>query len=188
MYSSRGFTLWEVVIVIAIMAVIARLTVPGLAALTQQRRSDVVATQLDSTLRFARFEAFRLNKTVALCPVDRWRGAYNCAATSKDWSKGVLVFIDVDNNGKYDSGELLKITRFESSFLSTATVSAASMRYAVNPDSTISPTTNNYICFKLIQKINRTDYTSYAMFNSYGNMIYCKSPANVQTSECAPCR
>lgn len=188
MYSTRGFTVWEIVIVITIVAILAQITIPGLAVLTQQKRSDVIAIQLDDTIRFARNEALRLNKSIMVCPISHWRGTYRCAANNRDWSRGLMVFMDVNNDGLYNTDELLKITRFESSSLATAVVSSNSMRYTINADSTLSPTNNGYVCFKLDQLINNHNYISYAMFNSYGNMTYCRSPKDLQSSECALCR
>lgn len=188
MCPTRGFTLWEIVIVITIVAVLTQIAIPGLAALTQQKRSDVIAIQLDDTIRFARNETLRLNKSIMICPISHWRGTYRCAANNRDWSRGMMVFIDVNNDGSYNTDELLKITRFESSVLANAVVTSNSMRYTINVDSTLSPTNNGYVCFKLDQIINNHNYISYVMFNSYGNMTYCRSPKNLQSSECALCR
>lgn len=65
----KGFTLIELMVTIAIMAIMAAIAIPNFAEWVAKRRVASVAEKVASQIRFARAEAARLNKPVYLCPV-----------------------------------------------------------------------------------------------------------------------
>lgn len=175
----RGFTLWEIIVVMAISVILARLTIPTLSAYTQQRRSDVIAVQIEDSFRYARSEAMRRNTAVTFCSATlSGKTAYLCKAnkSATDWSSGMLSFVDLNGTGNYQSTGKIKFTKFESSTVATAVVTSSATRYYVKPDSTIEPLNKNgNICFNIVQKINSKDYKSCVIMNKYGNAIYYKN-------------
>ena len=66
----KGFTLIELMVTIAIMAIMAAIAIPNFAEWVAKRRVASVAEKVASQIRFARAEAARLNKPVYLCPVE----------------------------------------------------------------------------------------------------------------------
>lgn len=59
----RGFTLAEMLIVVALLAIIARVMAPALAG-SDDRRLEVAASEVRESLRFARAEALRRGQRV----------------------------------------------------------------------------------------------------------------------------
>jgi len=62
--SARGFTLIELMIVVAVTGVVMTSAVPSFSGLIDTRRIDGVATQMASDLQFARAEAVSRNQAV----------------------------------------------------------------------------------------------------------------------------
>lgn len=65
----QGFTLTELLIVIAIVAIMAAIAFPNMSQWIASRRAASQAEQVANLLRFARSEAVRLNLPVYVCPV-----------------------------------------------------------------------------------------------------------------------
>lgn len=204
---SHGFTLWEVIIVTGIVAVLTSLTIPGISKYTQQKRSDVIAIQLQDTFKFVRTEALRRNLPITICGatfVNESGALSGCVARDKEWG-GMLAFVDVlkeknskgpydyDNNSKFD-GDLVRTVKFEKSRLIPATVktSPINMKFVVNPDSTINSiegdklnTTRTMFCFTIAQNLdgaNKDPSITKFKINKYGSSTTCK----VDVDGCKP--
>jgi prepilin-type N-terminal cleavage/methylation domain-containing protein len=189
---SRGFTLWEIIIVTAIVAVLTSLAIPGISKYTQQKRSDVIAIQLQDTFKFVRTEALRRNLPITICGAsfrsdnEALRG---CADANNGWTGGMLAFVDVaktgiyDGNAEYDGGKV-RLVKFEKSRLIPATVTATSRTFVVNPDSTINEIKDNKLnsertvfCFSIAQNLdgaNKDPSITKFKINKYGSSTTCK--------------
>lgn len=91
----KGFTLIELMVTIAIMAIMAAIAIPNFAEWVAKRRVASVAEKVASQIRFARAEAARLNKPVYLCPVlIRKNGEPEQYCKSKVAGSGYTVWAD----------------------------------------------------------------------------------------------
>ena len=99
-----GFTLVEVLVVLAIVAILAGLGIPGFARTLERYRLRAAEEGLRSALYAARSEAIRRGGGVTL---RRASGAGCTPAGDQDWSCGWTVFADTDGNGRHDPGEAL---------------------------------------------------------------------------------
>ncbi len=91
----HGFTLVELVIVVAMVAVLASIAVPSFASLIQRNRVAAEINSLVSDLQFARSEAIRRGLPVSLCTSADGK---SCLGTNA-WHSGWLVFSDADGSG-----------------------------------------------------------------------------------------
>ncbi|EMS2002075.1 GspH/FimT family pseudopilin [Neisseria gonorrhoeae] len=99
----QGFTLTELLIVMAIAAIMATIALPNMSGWIASRRIASHAEQIANLLRFSRGEAVRLNLPVYICPVQvKKDGAPNnrCDFSKKGW--GMLAFGDKNGNKAYD--------------------------------------------------------------------------------------
>ncbi len=92
--SPRGFTLIELIVTIAMIAILLMLAAPSLVA--YQRNSELTSTanSLLATMTAARAEAMKAG-----------RNAYVVPASGEDWATGWFGYVDLDGSGDYSSGE-----------------------------------------------------------------------------------
>ncbi len=100
---ASGFTLLELLIVTALMALVASFAVPGLHSLLTYGRRATEINRLDNDLIYARSEAITRGQTITLCTS---RDGDRCS-TDNDWDGGWIIFVDEDGNLERGSGEAL---------------------------------------------------------------------------------
>lgn len=102
---ARGFTIIEVMVVVAVLGVLASLAAPSFGPLIERWRVRDTAESLQSTLFYARAEAIKNGGNVTLLRTPNGNGCSNATATTQ-WGCGWTVFIDTNNNGVQNSGEV----------------------------------------------------------------------------------
>lgn len=96
----RGFTLIEILVTIAIAAILAGVAVPSLSGFLRNVKLNSISASLVASLQQARSEAIKLNQGVLVCPSNTAKT--DCAATT-DWgANGWLVCYDADSDGLCD--------------------------------------------------------------------------------------
>lgn len=92
----RGFTLVELMIGIAVAAILLIVAVPGFTATINRNRLATAGNELLASLQLARMEAVRRGNTVVVCPSEN-ADAPNAACSGSDWRQWI-TFLDEDNN------------------------------------------------------------------------------------------
>lgn len=103
--SVRGFTLIELMLTIAVAAVLVTVAVPGMRDFVQNNRLAAQSNEFLTTLALARSEALKRGTPVTVC-----RSA-NGASCGGSWADGWIVFIDSAASGAAPVvSELLRVT------------------------------------------------------------------------------
>lgn len=100
---SAGFTMVEMMTVLAIVGIIVSFAVPSFVSMTQSNRVSSQVNSFVGDLQFARSEAIKEGSSVTLCPSSD--GA-RCLGAST-WQSGWIVFADANGNQSVDAGELV---------------------------------------------------------------------------------
>ena len=96
----RGFSLVELMVVMAIAGILAAAATPAFTSIINNNRLASAANELTATLQNARMEATRRGKRVVVCPSDD--GA--TCTTGVRW-KGWISFEDTNGDAALSSGE-----------------------------------------------------------------------------------
>lgn len=117
----RGFTMIEVMVVIAIMGVLATLAAPSFTPMIERWRVRQAVESLTSTIYYARSEAIKRGGRVAIQKLPNNTNGCTTASGNRDWDCGWFVCVDTNDNNacnndepvlqRYDAPANLQITR-----------------------------------------------------------------------------
>lgn len=137
---ARGFTLVELAVTIAVLAILVTIAVPSFTGIMNSNRLRGAANELVATLQLARSEAVRRNARTVVCRSDNADAANpTCTTAGGNWG-GWIAFVDNGGaapNGTREAGETV-LRRFAVqapvTVLSSPAVSGASNRVVFRPD------------------------------------------------------
>ncbi len=99
--SSAAFTLVELLVAMAIVAILLGLAAPSFQSFVLDARITAEARKFSLALQTARSEASRINASVLLC------ASSGDSVCGTDWTTNKLVFADADRNRTRSSAEKL---------------------------------------------------------------------------------
>lgn len=90
--ADAGFTLIELMVTLAIAAILLMVAVPSMTAFKRNSELTSLSNTLLSAVNAARGEAMKRNMTTYITPADK----------GGSWAVGWVVFVDKNNNQEYD--------------------------------------------------------------------------------------
>lgn len=100
----KGFTLLEVMIVLAIVAILVGIAAPSLKGMMQSNNSSSASMSIQKSLLFARNHATTTLNNVTVCPLVVGSTSTSCGS---DWTTGLDVFIDDNGDGILDADDMV---------------------------------------------------------------------------------
>ncbi len=120
----RGFTLIEVVVVMAVFAILLTIAVPSMSQFVTENRIKQAATDINMTLLNARSNAMRMGVPVVVCASTGATSGSVPSCDGSSWSSGWVSFIDFQRTGSPTaSGVLVTHGSIPSSLYVTVTPS-----------------------------------------------------------------
>jgi len=132
----RGFTLVELMVVIALAAILIVVAAPGMTKVIRGNRIQTEASSFVADMQYARTEAIRRGYNVTVCPSSD--GASCLGANT--WQAGWMVFTDRGTLGVFDTSVSDTMLRVRKAFTNGDTAVAYVGSGATAP-------INNYITF-----------------------------------------
>ncbi len=113
MNRNAGFTLIELIVTVALAAIILTIGVPSFREAIQNNRRTTQVNEMISALNIARSEAIKRGVQVTMCKSTDGTNCNTtaCNASTGDncWEKGWIIFADANSNGSPDAGETVNV-------------------------------------------------------------------------------
>ncbi len=105
MHRRHGFTLYELLVTLLVVAIVLAAGVPSFAALLARQQQRIEIDALFHAIHVARKESLMRRKVVSLCPSEDGKSC----RPGRDWSQGWIMFenSDRDSPPRIDEGEIL---------------------------------------------------------------------------------
>jgi type IV fimbrial biogenesis protein FimT len=113
-FASRqaGFTLIELIVTVALLAIITSFAIPGMQSFLSSNRVSTLANEFTSGLSYARGEAVNRNTCVTMCiTADPTAASPTCTTALNDWNSGWIIFANPNCNASAldDRDQLLQV-------------------------------------------------------------------------------
>lgn len=107
MKHSNGFTLIELIVTLAIAALVLSVGVPGFRGIIMDNRLVSDANQFVTSVNMARSAAVKYQRNATVCASTTFDDPVPVCSASTDWSTGWIVWVDKDRDAATDADEIV---------------------------------------------------------------------------------
>lgn len=170
--AQRGFTLVELIVTIALVAILSTLAIPSFSEMLRQWRRDSATRELSTSLQLARSESIKTSRQIVMCPSTNGTA---CVAGT-EWRNGWMVYVDDGagtqsnaNNQVYNTNErILKVVSAQAGvatltstggvqlmqFLPNGIVGSATTTFTVTPSGASAATKVDKITISRVGRVS----------------------------------
>ncbi|WP_105258946.1 MULTISPECIES: GspH/FimT family pseudopilin [unclassified Pseudoalteromonas] len=139
----RGFTLIELMVTIAIGAILLGMALFSTTQMTNKEKANNFAMEFKRQVKFARAKAMTTGDPVIMCAMANPGENGSCAT---DWTTGtIIMFSDIDNSGSFEKDNDI-LLRSLSSLVSNSKLKASSTTIRFNEKGQVSATQSFIYC------------------------------------------
>jgi len=109
MNRNDGFTLLELIVTLAIAAILLSVGVPNFRGVIMDNRLVSQSNQFVTSVKMARSAAVRFQREATVCASDNFDAAVPDCSASTDWSNGWIVWVDKDRDAATDANEIISV-------------------------------------------------------------------------------
>lgn len=111
----RGFTFVELMVTIAIVAILLAVAMPSMSAFVNNSRVSTSINEFVGTVTLARSEAIKQGRLVTVCrSANATSATPTCDSSTTDWASGWLAFVEsstTTNVGSFESVEVILVRK-----------------------------------------------------------------------------
>ncbi|CAD7846467.1 MAG: hypothetical protein [Olavius algarvensis Gamma 3 endosymbiont] len=122
MKKKTGFTLLELVIVLALVAIVVAFAIPAMTTFAQNDRLTTNINILVGHLSYARSEAVKRSRQVNVCT-----STNGTSCGGGGWHDGWMIYVDANNSSSFDNGE--EILRVQQALGNNNTITAPTTQF-----------------------------------------------------------
>lgn len=127
--AAGGFTLIELMVTIAVLAILIAIATPSFTSVINSSRLTSHANEFVASLQLARMEAVRRNTRAVVCRSDN---GSTCAAGAQ-WN-GWITFVDSNRNGTAETAELIRVGAVKAPVQVRSGAAVTASRIVFSPD------------------------------------------------------
>lgn len=124
---TNGFTLLELIVTMAVAALLLSLGVPSFRGVIMDNRLSAQANEFVTSINMARSAAVRYQRNATICVSSNFDATVPSCDAGTDWSNGWIVWVDKDRDAATDANEIISVHEPLSG--TTTLISAASNRF-----------------------------------------------------------
>lgn len=178
MTRKNGFTITELLVVMAIVAILLGIGVPSYRYITNSYRMSAEVNSLLGDMQFARAEAIKEGQFVVVCA-----SSTSATCTNTAWNQGWIVFADTNNDLQLDNGEtLLHVQQaFSGQIPDTLAANVTAVRY--NREGFATATAALPTTFTLTESTNNDAWKRCLLLTAVGTastLTHAVDPVNCQ--------
>lgn len=104
-----GFTLLELIVTLAVAALLLGVGIPGFQSVTKNSRLIANANEFVTAINMARSAAVRYQRNATVCLTSDFDAAVPACDAGTNWSNGWVVWVDKDRDGTADADEVISV-------------------------------------------------------------------------------